>query len=398
MSSGKTYRAEVHQQRLALRGLTIAASIATIVSIFELLSAVGLAAFSLAVLSGCAAWLFPRRQRGAVEVRDGVLLFDQEAVLERNRIFLVASNPHAQNALVIWRKPQILHSRITIILESADDAKALVSDLQWDETQTAAEFWMQRGTYEERDVAFLKLALLAVLAVLGSAGLLFVFPSSWAAACFFIFSQIALTIWNYRNFYNVRVGGDGISMRIRLGSKRFIPYELITAVARKEQEICLHLKTGERVAMCLGKPNPRRTNSVRYIGEVSTVDALFERIENARSLFSNRAQIRSHLLSALKRDGRSLEAWRVAATSLSHEHYRVAATPRDVLENIVQDSAVAPDVRIGAAIALHADAGTRVRVATETSALPELGAAIDAALDGDDPALEKAIATLKLDA
>jgi hypothetical protein len=124
---------------------------------------------------------------------------------------------------------------------------------------------------------------------------------------------------------------------------------------------------------------------------------LFQRIENARALFASRAEIRSHLLAALKRDGRSLEEWRNAATSVSREHYRVAATPRDVLEAIVQDSAVAPDVRIGAAIALHADDGTRVRVATETSALPELGQAIDAALDGDDPTLEKALTKLQLD-
>lgn len=223
------------------------------------------------------------------------------------------------------------------------------------------------------------------------------FSVVWGSALLLHLSWLALTIWNYRNFYNVRVGGDGISMRIRFGSKRFIPYERMVAVARKEREICLHLKTGEVVGMCLGKTNPRTTNSVRYVGEVSIVDALFERIENARSLFSSRAEIRSHLLSALKRDGRSLDAWRLAATSLSREHYRVAATPRDVLETIVQDSAVAPDVRIGAAIALHADDGTRVRVVTETSALPELGKAIDAALDGDDPALEKAIATLKLE-
>jgi hypothetical protein len=170
-----------------------------------------------------------------------------------------------------------------------------------------------------------------------------------------------------------------------------VAYQLIESVARDNNEVGLRLRSGETLAFA---GSDSRTSQKT----APLIDALFERIENARALFSSRAEIRSHLLAALKRDGRSLEQWREAATSLSHEQYRVAATPRDVLETIVQDSAVAPDVRIGAAIALHADAGTRVRVATETSALPELGKAIDAALDGDDPALEKAIATLKLDA
>ncbi|MEO8876794.1 MAG: hypothetical protein ABI461_14470 [Polyangiaceae bacterium] len=65
-----------------------------------------------------------------------------------------------------------------------------------------------------------------------------------------------------------------------------------------------------------------------------------------------------------------------------------------IFTHIVRDSAAAPDVRIGAALVLAAEKALRVRI-EDTSAHPELRVAIDAAYDGDDPALERAIAKMR---
>ncbi len=341
---------------------------------------------------------FPIRRRGVVTMRDDVLFLDAEPLLEQQNIRGIFPVADSENAVLVAERGVRTLRATTIELGSREEANGLRNDLKWDEAHAAQEFTL---------IARLRLRFfVAVFVVVGAIALLMMVLAVYLRIDPWLVNTIGLTAIAFALFASsrdsrklvarVRVGTDGL--RVKSGGKsRFISYRDIRLVRHTDHDVTLELFSGESIAWSHGDTGfASRFN--RKLDPVSPVAALFERIENARALFSSRAEIRSHLLAALKRDGRSLEQWREAATSLSREQYRVAATPRDVLETIVQDSAVAPDVRIGAAIALHADSGTRVRVATETSALPELGKAIDAALDGDDPALEKAIATLKLDA
>ena len=404
MSSGKSYAAEVQRPRsMFVAALWLCSAViiraALYLAVHALLAFVVLLA-SYASIFGLAFLMkrFPTRRRGALTVRDNVLLLDGRPILERRNIRGVFPVIASETSVLIEQRRIRMRSPMTIELASHEDAQALINDLGWDVAHAAQEFallnTLKKRSFPWKHYVGMTAVTLAVVLSLQAfhvdPGLTFLLMLGTALAAGLPFSLQMLRKMNTK----VRVGTDGLLITLT-GKTRFIPYQQLASVERSANKVILHLSSGDPVELSHGDDNAL-SRATSKLNPVSQTDALFQRIENARALFSSRAEIRSQLLAALKRDGRSLEDWRRAASSVSQNQYRVAATNRDVLETIVQDSAIAPDVRIGAALALHGETGTRVRVATETSALPELGAAIDAALDGHDDILERAMLTLKL--
>lgn len=347
--------------------------------------------FALAYLAN----RFPIRRRGIASVRDGILFFDSQPFLERRHIRGVFPLKNSTTAMLVPQRWIRNWRPITIELASTEDAKAIVNDLKLDESHAAQAFRVRIGKW--RFPWRMYLVSTTVMAV--TMGISFHYRTDWLFLPTLIVYSILTSVGSRLPFYatRVRVGTDGLLVTIAW-KKRFISHQAIQSVTRAEHDVTIHLASGESICCSL---SGQRTiaNAIakwtRKLSPVSTLGTLFLRIENSRALFSQRSEVRTQLLTALKRDGRDLEAWKQSAAAVSQTQYRVSATPHAVLENIVEDSAVAPDVRIGAALVLASEKAPRVRI-ENNSAHPELHAAIDAAFEGDDASLERAISKMKM--
>ncbi len=173
----------------------------------------------------------------------------------------------------------------------------------------------------------------------------------------------------------VAVGSDGLSV----GDGRrawFVPFDEIGAVEYGRGDLTLRLRDGRvRRISTLGTREARR-------------EALFARI--TAGVEAARAPLDlSTRLTALDRNGRSVEEWRASLRQLAEarDGYRQTGLSRDEVEAALDDPRSGPDRRIGAAYALAAmdpgAASTRVRVVAETVAHEPVRIALERAAAGE---------------
>lgn len=176
----------------------------------------------------------------------------------------------------------------------------------------------------------------------------------------------------------VRIGRDGVSMKLGLSPARFVSFRGMSIS-----------QAGRRVSLSSG------TTSVRFpTTGVAEAKAIVARVEEGRRAFHERAAQRAELLS---RQGRPLDAWRASLADLARaEDYRTGLGPDDLVA-IVEDAASFPDERVAAATVLAAlpsddRRSKRVRVAVVATVDPKLRIALERALDGviDESALAAA--------
>lgn len=194
---------------------------------------------------------------------------------------------------------------------------------------------------------------------------------------FLIFTLTALCIpLSLRVFGppNVQVGTDGVSVRSGLGAW-FASFDDITQVTQQGYRLVLHLRDGStKVISALGSSAARR-------------QALGDRIA-AGVLEAHAPRDLSARLTALDRNGRTIEAWSAALREVLNDRdaYRYTGLTREELTAALNDPHATPDRRIGAAYALsHADkgdAGARVRVVVDTIAHEPVRVALARAAEG----------------
>ncbi len=211
-----------------------------------------------------------------------------------------------------------------------------------------------------------------------------------ASMGFLIFTLAALSVpLSLRAFGppRVQVGRDGVSVR-RGFRAWFASFEEISHVSMRGYSLVLHLRDGsERVISGFGTRASRR-------------QALGDRIA-AGVLEAHAPRDLSARLTALDRNGRTIEEWRAALREVltEREAYRSTGLTRDEVVAALEDPHATPDRRIGAAYALSfADkeqAGQRVRVAVETIAHEPVRVALTRAADGalDEESVTAATAT-----
>lgn len=180
----------------------------------------------------------------------------------------------------------------------------------------------------------------------------------------------------------IEIGADAITSRAPARAVRLAD---VAQVRPRAREIAFVLRDGSTVAIPADAPAEIRRGLERRIEEVRARAA--DRRDDAA------------LAALLDPAGRTWEEWRASLARIRG----AGATHRDPavmparLEAVLDDPAVTPAQRVGAAIALvtidREAAAPRVRVAAETSASPSLRAALEAALEGevDDRTLDAAV-------
>ncbi|MEO7109261.1 MAG: hypothetical protein ABI183_02385 [Polyangiaceae bacterium] len=328
-------------------------------------------------------------------MREGVLLLDQQTILAQKNISGIYPAKDRAGAILIGERGWRRFRATTVVLDSREAAEAFTAELRWDPGHAAADYIVYVGQSGRvlREMALRGVLLAAAMTAAVVIGI-FAFHLSAGVMTPLVSCLAVLTVFlvNRRRWTRLRVGTDGILIRLGGGRrKRFVSYDDIRFATHDLGGARLHLLSGEELAF--SSPEPV---GLEQLATISISSALVERIEKARALHASLREARSQLADMLQRGDRSIEEWRRAAATISHEQYRVAATPRELLEDIVRNAAMKPDVRIGAALALRGENAPRVRVEENTSAVPELNAAIEAAFDGDDTALARAISKMKI--
>jgi len=182
----------------------------------------------------------------------------------------------------------------------------------------------------------------------------------------------------------VAVGQDGVA--VGEGSRAwFVPFSTVSEARYHRGAIELWLRDGRlRRISTLGTREDRRR-------------ALYDRI--VAGLDASRApRDLSTRLTALDRNGRSVEDWHAALRALAgaRDNYRQWALTPDEIVEALNDAGSSPERRIGAALVLAAldatQGGARVRMVADTVAQAPVRIALERAAEGNvDEALLEAV-------
>jgi hypothetical protein len=179
----------------------------------------------------------------------------------------------------------------------------------------------------------------------------------------------------------VVVGLDGIRLMGVLRPK-FVPYSKIQSRGRVESSpqtgsvIVIETADGQLIFPVIGQSNMQ-------------IDALIDRIEQGRKRYEEGS---ARSLHALDRAGRSMSEWMAAVRRLpATGGFRDPALDAGDLERVVADPKAPLERRVGAALALRDP--VKVRVAAEQAADPKVRVALEATIDEDEAAIERALKT-----
>ena len=175
------------------------------------------------------------------------------------------------------------------------------------------------------------------------------------------------------------VGRDGILIQW-LGRRTFIPIDDVVGVEQRPGVVRLHLKNGSRDLVVAPRVGDRGIS----IG--MQVSLLAERIRAAM----RRAGKLDIDATVLERGDREVTAWIASLRDLSRGAGYRAAVQREDLVFLAEDPRTKPAVRIAAALALGPTDDyerARLRIAADSSSLPEVGEALNAVIAGDDETL-----------
>jgi hypothetical protein len=174
------------------------------------------------------------------------------------------------------------------------------------------------------------------------------------------------------------IGQDGVRIH-RFGRLRFVPRADIASVEHVGGALILHRRRGRKVVLpIIGAAQER-------------VAGVLHRLRQTR----NEEEGGARVASLLARGGRSVAEWRTALAGLSGREvgFRDVAVGTDDLARVLDDASAAPELRVGAALALRDGdpaAAARIRIAADTTAEEGLREAL-AAIAADEPAPDSAL-------
>jgi hypothetical protein len=316
------------------------------------------------------------RRRGTLRVDLEGLRIDGDLVASRRSVgtaYMLAAEQPTVRVVRALRTLSLSSPALDVVLESEDQAHALLAALDFGLGESVATFRATRGSRWIAALAagfFPPIVILICGPFLRHLGLLSALMVSEAVLAAFMFLTFG------RLFTQVEVGSDGILLR-SLGKRRFISYRSIQGASIQGRLISLALRTGERIRLdLLGA----------FSEQERSRDALTQRIEQARDAFvASKDTAGTEALVAP--GGRDVNQWVRDVRALARARdYREARVDSERLWNVVTDASAAPATRAGAAVALasapEGDARARLRVASEACADPRLRAALVRVADG----------------
>lgn len=359
---------------------------------FAALTYIGTIASFVAVSTGA---LKPRVHRGELSVRDGeVLLEGKRVVPKKDAVNGALSGPDEDGTTVVrlGGKDALIPAH-AFSVGSRAQGEALLAALGLDPAHRALKFHaLGPMAYGWRAILLSFLPLL--LGVLGVAGTASFFPPAAA-----LFGVLGYVLW-LLSFAGTRthtvVGTDGVLTRW-LGLRRFCSWSEV-------EDVLLLDDKGVRLVKKDGKPfdvvvRANRRSAFNTPADRERRIAQRELYERCMVLLqSSRAGGAPSLDAAsLARNAREPGAWLSAVRALGSklEGLRKAAVPRDAFWRVLEDGGADEETRAGAAAALSSEADeaerTRLRVAADTVASPQLRVVLEAAAEGDDARLEDAL-------
>jgi hypothetical protein len=199
------------------------------------------------------------------------------------------------------------------------------------------------------------------------------------------------------------VGADGFTRRW-LFWERFVAFRDVTSVAgvmrlgdSRVQDTSVLLDSGKRLRLrTVEAPNTEGERGAESAAMLAHVTEAFER--SARLVEGS-----LDVPTLVERGSRTAREWLLGIDALVRgggSRYRVAAISPDMLANLTHDPRANPEARVGAAAALirigDEALRTRVRVAAEGCAEPEVRGALLALADArDDEAVEGALDAMR---
>lgn len=313
----------------------------------------------------------------------------------------------------------------TIALATEAEGTAILAALSLDASRSVASYRAGSRVMLNRRLRNLGLGLFALATTL--AFVLLSLDGAVASLPAFIMGPLTLLgtmgamlalslalIWPSR----ILVGPDGVVLEwLRL--RRKIPLGDIESVHRLPGALHLELRSGERIELAYpAKPTPEQLEATLKQGIISgpgELDRAGRRIEEA--LAAHRRGQATEPAPLLERGTRGSREWLKQLLHLSRgaqeeqASYRRQVVEPDKLWTLVENPAMTPTARVGAAVALSGtldEAGrARLRVAAEASALPgvkgalaalsqheradddELAALLDAAAEDEDAVVRR---------
>jgi len=185
------------------------------------------------------------------------------------------------------------------------------------------------------------------------------------------------------------VGTDGVLIRWMGRRVGFVPIQSIAGVEQLPGVVRLHLQDGAKRDLVIAS----------HVGDEPAgiglqVGLLAERIRGAM----RRAGALEVDASALERGERDVANWIASLRELARGAGYRAAVQREDLVYLVEDARRPARVRVAAAIALgEADPHerARLRIAAESSSMPEVRDALEAVLEGDEEQLRASVARVE---
>jgi hypothetical protein len=182
------------------------------------------------------------------------------------------------------------------------------------------------------------------------------------------------------------VGADGIVVDRALRDE-FVPFSRLTSVTMKHDCVSLSLDDGSRVRARARHLDDDQQGELR--ARIDAAIAAFHRGDDA-----------AEALSQLDRGGRAIDAWRASLHALLDRQgtYREVGLTREQLLAVLESPAAPAERRVAAAVSLSAagepEIATRIRVAAEACARPQVRIALAGVAEGeiDDAAIASAIA------
>jgi hypothetical protein len=345
--------------------------------------------------------------------REGIVVAG-ESIVTRDEIASANLWPSARFGTFVCIRRRGLRGGIDVQVKNADEGRAVLHALGMDPTQIASELVVagSSASHMQRRLA-LYLTTLPLAAIFFLAAFRFLRGQgvgvgvSVVASLPFIALTFGLGLFQMAAPTRVAVGADGVTVRW-LWQRRFIPLrEIVSAQVvgpegappnpHRSIYTRITLRSGEVIDLCVamrarGAVSESRRDPMQMRGEM-----LAERIQQA--IDARRAGgDTAWSASALARGDRSTGDW---LAWLRDVRTRVATfregldLARDELWRIVEDPGAKAEHRAAAAVALATDLDdegkTKLRVAAQASAAPELRVAMEAAADADDEQLRAAL-------
>lgn len=344
----------------------------------------------------------PRVERGALKADTHGVYWNGALVWPRASIrsgLVVPNTPHG--TVVRLSNPSRFRS-IDLVVADEAEGRALLDALDLGTSRRTAQFLAHPRMHGAPAVAGLMVAAIAgaffglTALMRGGHGLFGIIVAVVFAMLPYIpvVASVAPT--------KVTVGVDGVLLR-RLGMDQFIPFRDVASVEMYDEGVHLVLRDGRKVPLRVG-PLDSKVLAI-HTEQSAEREALYTRLRDAMGEHARGEQPGVSAL-AVDRGGRTVTAWIAHLRELAQRQeggMRQAPVLRSTLWSLLGDPNASSTDRAGAAVAL-AESGRdepstqeRLRVVAGAVASPRLRVVIEAAAEGTDARLTRAIELLDED-